>query len=501
MGVVLADRALAAADARPLQLEVYVNDTDARLIGTFTQLADRRIAATRGELTELGIAVPGAGAADEIVAVDDLKGVRYRYDEPAQKIFFQLGDAARVRRTYDARAATESVGAPRSDWGAVMNYALFGSSMKALDHTGFVFSGANASLDSRVFGPYGTFSQTGIVGTTLFKAADALRLDSTWTYSDIETMTSYRAGDTISGGLAWTRPIRIGGVQVQRNFGLRPDLVTLPLPAIAGSAAVPSTVDVYLNNLKTYSQDVAAGPYQITNLPMLTGAGTARIVVHDSAGREVQTSLPFYSTPKLLKEGLMDFSAEAGFARYAYGIESASYGRDPVGSATARRGVLDWLTVEAHAEGGAGLYNGGIGAIAQLGTFGTLSVAGTGSESLALGPLAAPSLAGGVVTGRSAVPRPDRPRTADQDVPAEPDGPDPSATARGRASSVARGVAVVPPADPPVDQQPTRSRPRPAARQSEPRFGPASDGAELGNVSPGLDPGCRRTRGNQGRFG
>ena len=43
MGVVLADRALAAADARPLQLEVYVNDTDARLIGTFTQLADRRI--------------------------------------------------------------------------------------------------------------------------------------------------------------------------------------------------------------------------------------------------------------------------------------------------------------------------------------------------------------------------------------------------------------------------------------------------------------------------
>src|ERR1700730_9155045 len=93
MGVVLADRALAAADARPLQLEVYVNDTDARLIGTFTQLADRRIAATRGELTELGIAVPGAGAADEVVAVDDLKGVCYRYDAPGGDMFLQLGDA------------------------------------------------------------------------------------------------------------------------------------------------------------------------------------------------------------------------------------------------------------------------------------------------------------------------------------------------------------------------------------------------------------------------
>jgi outer membrane usher protein len=380
MGVVRADRALAAADARPLQLEVYVNDADARLIGTFTQLSDRRIAATRGELTELGIAVPGAGAADEIVAVDGLKGIRYRYDEPAQKIFFQLDDAARVRRNYDARAAGERVGAPRSDWGAVMNYTLFASSMKALDHTGFTFSGANASLDSRVFGPYGTLSQTGIVGTTLFKTADALRLDTTWTYSDPENMMSYRAGDMISGSLPWTRSIRMGGFQLQRNFALRPDLVTLPLPAVSGSAAVPSTVDVYINNLKTYSQDVAAGPYQITNLPMLTGAGTARIVVHDSAGREVQTTLPFYATPKLLREGLWDFSAEAGFARHAYGIESAAYGSDPVGSGSARRGVFDWLTIEAHGEGGAGLYNGGLGAIAQLGTFGTLSVAGSASR-------------------------------------------------------------------------------------------------------------------------
>src|SRR5712691_10470294 len=157
--VVRADGAVAAASARPLQLEVFVNEADAHLIGTFTMLPDQRIAATRGEFTELGIAVPGAGAADEIVAVEDLKGVAYRYDEPAQKIFFQLGDTARVRRTYDARVATERVGAPRSDWGAVMNYGLFGSSMKALAHTGFTFSGANASMDSRIFGPYGTFSQ------------------------------------------------------------------------------------------------------------------------------------------------------------------------------------------------------------------------------------------------------------------------------------------------------------------------------------------------------
>ncbi|HLF12512.1 MAG TPA: fimbrial biogenesis outer membrane usher protein, partial [Gammaproteobacteria bacterium] len=249
------DAASAAVESHRLQLEVYMNDTATNLIGSFARLADGRIAARPGELIELGVKVPDSGGADDLVAIDDLPGIAYRYDEPAQKIFFKLGDAQRVTRSYDARPGSDPIAPARPDYGAVMNYTLFGSTMKQLDHTGFVFSGANASLDTRLFGPYGTLSQTGIVGSTLFKDVDVLRLDTTWAYSDPQTMLTYRAGDTISGGLAWTRPIRLGGFQVQRNFGLRPDLVTFPLPAISGSAAVPSTVDVYVNNMKTYSQD------------------------------------------------------------------------------------------------------------------------------------------------------------------------------------------------------------------------------------------------------
>src|SRR5436305_8189320 len=137
----------------------------------------------------------------------------------------------------------------------------------------FTFSGANASIDARLFGPYGTLSQTAILGSTLAREADALRLDTTWAYSDPESMKTYRAGDVISGGLAWTRPIRLGGAQMQRNFALRPDLVTMPLPTFSGTAAVPSTVDVYVNNVRTLSQPVGPGPYQISNLPTLAGAG------------------------------------------------------------------------------------------------------------------------------------------------------------------------------------------------------------------------------------
>src|SRR5262249_2706353 len=191
---------------------------------------------------------------------------------------------------------------------------------------------------------------------TVNREFDTLRLDTTWSYSDPGTAVTYRAGDAISGALPWTRSIRLGGVQVQRNFALRPDLVTLPLPSTAGSAAVASTVDVYLNNVKTYSQDVGTGPYQINNLPM-AGGGTARIVVQDASGKTVETTMPFYSSPRLLRDGVLDFSLEAGLPRLNYGTQSFSYVRDPVGSASSRWGMFDWLALEGHAEGGDGLPN------------------------------------------------------------------------------------------------------------------------------------------------
>src|SRR5262249_48553563 len=110
-------------------------------------------------------------------------------------------------------------------------------------------------------------------------------------------------------------------------------------------------------------------------------AGTARIVVRDAAGREVETALPFFTTPKLLKEGMWDFSAEAGLPRRRYGIESSAYAETPVGSASLRGGLHDWLTREAHAGAAADLLNGGAGALGRIGTLGVLSVAASASQS------------------------------------------------------------------------------------------------------------------------
>jgi len=360
---------------QPLQLEVILNGNPTKFIAAFVMLADKRIAARRQELEEFGLDPGGDAAPDKLIVLDDLSGLSYRYEEAAQRISITATDKLLATKVYNASSRPQKVLPVQTDYGAVLNYTLFSSAASNPNAQLFAFNGGSATLDARAFTPYGTFSQSGILETALNDAFEALRLNSTFAYSDPQTSTKYVAGDTINGGLAWTRPIRIGGFQIQRNFGLRPDLVTVPLPSAQGSAAVPSTVDVYINNIKTFSQDVGTGPYQISNIPAVNGAGMAQAVLHDASGRTTQTSLPFYASPNLLAPGLLDFSVETGLPRLSYGTIADTYVAKPVGSASLRYGMLDWLTLAGHAETGSGLINGSGGFAARTGSFGVATAA------------------------------------------------------------------------------------------------------------------------------
>ena len=155
------------------------------------------------------------------------------------------------------------------------------------------------------------------------------------------TLTSTQFGDTISSSLSWTRSLRIGGVQWRSNFGLRPDLVTFPVPALSGSAVVPTSVDLYVNNVRQFSGDVPGGPFVINSVPGITGSGNATVVTRDALGRSVSTSIPLYIDTRLLAPGLASYSVEAGFLRRAYGITSFDYAHTPAASGSLRYGISE----------------------------------------------------------------------------------------------------------------------------------------------------------------
>ncbi|ESW98986.1 fimbrial biogenesis outer membrane usher protein [Mesorhizobium sp. LSJC268A00] len=360
---------------RSLYLEVFINDVSTKLVGNFIEMPDGGLAAAPQELKEVGLKPPEDIAdAGGLVRLDQLADVSFRIDEVAQRLYVTAANDSREARMLDLGLRLQDRPAPQSGLGAVLNYSLFASSNTLFDKDVELFQGVSGGFDARVFSPYGTLSQSFIAGYSDGRLGGFTRLNTTWSYSDPDRLMTYRAGDFISGGLSWTRPVYLGGIQAQRNFHLRSDLVTLPLPSFGGTAAVPSTLEVYTQNVRTYSGDIQPGPFQVTNLPVFTGAGQAQVVDRKS------TRLNSYASSMLLRQGLLDFSVEAGMARRNFGISSDDYDSRVMGVASARYGVTDRLTLEAHAEGGADLINGGIGAAFPLGAYGAASLAVAGSH-------------------------------------------------------------------------------------------------------------------------
>jgi len=348
-------------DLEPLFLEVIINDQPTNLIASFFRNTDGKIGATAAELVEIGLKATPSAKPEDIVYLSDIPSVKFYYDESAQLLKITIFDEQRLAKEYNTPDKIPEHAISPSGIGAVANYSLFSTS-SALNDGSLSVEDTSANLNGWIYGPLGKIYGSGIVSTGDFRAYDFLRLDTTWSVSDVNNSTVYNMGDAISGGLAWTRPYRFGGFQMQKNFGLRPDLIATPLLRASGSAAVPSTVDVYIGNFKAHSQKVDAGPFTINQIPTVSGVGNAKIVITDATGRETETTKPFYISSNLLRKGLLDYSAEAGFARLNYGSLSNNYSKSFLGSGTFRYGVTDKFTLEGHVEASSQLLNGGLGA-------------------------------------------------------------------------------------------------------------------------------------------
>jgi outer membrane usher protein len=135
-----------------MRLDVFVNGRSLQLIIAATRLANARIAVARSELEEVGIKAPGNGARDEQIDLDGA-GLRYRYDEAGQRIYFDLSDEQRMPKIYDGRGERPAPPPAMSAWGALINYSTFASASSKLGRFAPDLNGVNASIDARLFSP------------------------------------------------------------------------------------------------------------------------------------------------------------------------------------------------------------------------------------------------------------------------------------------------------------------------------------------------------------
>ena len=272
--------------------------------------------------------------------LDAIPGLKYTFDFAKQRLAI-LAPAAAFR---DSQFVTGDVPYPKpmpSGPGGFFNYDLFASRSAGV-------SQYSAQFEAGFFNPYGV-----LIGNWLEQdlsgTRSTIRLDTTWTSDFPEKLTTLRIGDANSVPGAWGRSVHFGGVQYGTNFATQPGFISFPTIAANGQAALPSTVDVFVNNALAAQRPVPPGPFSITNLPTVDGSGNVQLVVRDLFGREQVITQPFYASVNLLKAGLDSFSVEAGAERNNFGTESADYGT-AFASGTYRRGLTDFFTGEIRGE-------------------------------------------------------------------------------------------------------------------------------------------------------
>ena len=341
------------SDTAEFYVQAYVNGNDKELIIRIDQEPDG-FYIDADELTEIGIEVEGLALdPSRRIALDAIPGLDYEYRGEEQAIALEVPEGLLVaeRIGYD----TEPVPEPESGIGLVFNYGLrlqnsqvesaarvaasrrrprvpihgaglgrvpvgdarsHAARSEAQDKT------LSLATDLRLFTPYGVGVNYGVL-TVQDDVSDYIRQDTYWSYSGVQSMRNYTAGDFISSSLIWTRSVRLGGMQVGRDFDIRPDLITFPMPELGSTAVVPTTVDLYVNGMRQFSGSATGGPFVIAAPPSLTGAGNASIIYKDELGRDVVTMRRMYVDTRLMDKGLSDYSLEAGYLRQAYGTLSS----------------------------------------------------------------------------------------------------------------------------------------------------------------------------------
>jgi outer membrane usher protein len=295
---------------------------------------------------------PSRAEADGLVRIDDFAGVRAHLDADETVLRIEADPslfAAQVITGNNRAADAPDRGVPA----VFMGYNLFaehgggaGDSYSALIEAGS--SLGRASFTSTWLGTHFVDAPTSA------QAADngssgLHRLDTDLLLDFPEDTARLTLGDSVTSPGTLGQSVRFTGVHWATDYGTRPGLTPYALPVVSGTATMPSSVELYVNQALIERTTVDSGPFELNNIPVPVGEGTVDIRMRDILGQEQQLSVPYLVTPQLIAAGLTTVDLAAGAVREDYGIENFAYGQSFL-SGGMQHGVSDTATINASGE-------------------------------------------------------------------------------------------------------------------------------------------------------
>lgn len=347
-----AARGEAAPVYLPRLLRVIVNEADSRQELVFLQRRCGALLARPVDLRALRIRAAGQPVVvingDPYVNLNAFPSLTYRLDSAAQKLWIE-GEPS----VFDPTVINlERDRIPRTGVspGAFLNYGLFTSDSVEGGHRAW-----NGAATLGVFGEPGV-----LVNDWIYYRQERFERDyrvaSTFFRDYPERISTLRVGDVFTRGGAFGSTLPIAGLQYGTNFLTRPFLITSPVEMMEAATRRMAVVDLFNAQLEDPERQSRAaflsgiataphGPVEIINIPTYQN-GQYVLTLRDALGREYTVRQAFFFSQGLLRQGLHDFSYEAGLRRVGTGdrYEGA------VVTGTHRYGFDARLTGEAHGE-------------------------------------------------------------------------------------------------------------------------------------------------------
>lgn len=308
------------------------------------------------------------------MSLRSMKGVSFEL-EPQKLVLDITADPqllpsqAIAARTY----TTQPLGTVPANDSAYVNYAFSASGADRQDSAFALSAEAGVRVGGLLFRSDANMV-TGAAGERRL-----VRLMSSVTRDDREELVRTTVGDFFTPSRDFSTGVSLGGVSVSKLFGLNPYFIQFPLQSVGGSVALPSDLEVYIDGQRIRTERLRPGDFEVRDILAYGGARNVQVVLRDAFGRVQQLNYSFYFSDQPLRQGLHEYSYNAGWMRREYGVESNRYG-PAAGAMFHRYGVNNRLTLGWRAEATERLLNMGPLVTAVLGSAGVASLALAGSS-------------------------------------------------------------------------------------------------------------------------
>ena len=355
-----------STESMPYFLDINVNQVQANEPVLSYIDSYQHISIPAAVLKEHGIKIDSLSIKDGYISLHEIDWVQSKIDLKQQKLWLIIPPDKFGEQKINGLQNISKASLNMNEAGSYINYDMSAQSLQGMKMQGLSGLGELVHFNSKGYG-----STSGLFYKN-DRQQQLIRLDSNWTYDQPENQASWRFGDSITRSDDWGGSARFAGVQWATDYTFQSNFLTFPTPSIKGESAVPSNLDIFVNDALQLSKQVDRGPFGINDLPVVNGQGNVTVITKDILGRRQEVVIPYYVNQDLLKMGLQDYSFEAGILRRNYGRRSHQYGQGAM-AGTYRQGLTNNWTLGGHSEITAKIQNVGFTNQYLLSTFGVVT--------------------------------------------------------------------------------------------------------------------------------